>query len=137
MMCSGPLWRFARDHGFRPRPARDGWWREDRKIGVAAREAIEDDLAIPYGCKFTAQEAWRRTMLGGPPESVNNTDARARLECGDEIVEQGVRLCDLVIHVGQDRNVEGISWQPRIVRLAEPDCDILQSKIAHPSTQSL
>ena len=80
---------------------------EDRKIGVAAREAIEADLAIPYGCKLTAQEAWRRTMLGGPPEGVNNTDARARLECGDEIVEQGVRLCDLVIHVGHDLNVEG------------------------------
>ena len=81
----------ARDHSFRPRPARDGWWREDRKIGVAAREAIEADLAIPYGCKLTAQETWWRTMLGGRPEGVNNTDARARLERGDEIVEQGER----------------------------------------------
>ena len=48
------LWRLARDHSFRPRPARDCRWREDRKIRVAAREAIEVDLAIPYGCKLTA-----------------------------------------------------------------------------------
>ena len=88
------LWRLARDHSFRPRPARNGRWREDRKIGVAARQAIEADLAIPYGCKLTAQETWWRPMLGGRPEGVNNTDARARLERGDEIVEQGVRLCD-------------------------------------------
>jgi hypothetical protein len=56
-------------------------------------------------------------MLGGRPEGVDNTDARARLERGDEIVEQGIRLCDLVIHVHQDSNVERINWQPRIVRL--------------------
>ena len=48
------LWRLARDHSFRPRPALDGRWREDRQIGVAAREAIEADLAIPYGSKLTA-----------------------------------------------------------------------------------
>ena len=102
------LWRLAHDHIFRPRSARDGRWREDRKIGAAAHEAIEADLAIPYGCKLTAQETWWRTMLGGRPDGVNNTDARARLERGDKIVEQGVRLCDLVIHVHQDRNVERI-----------------------------
>jgi hypothetical protein len=55
-------------------------------------------------------------MLGGRPEGVDNTDARARLERGDEIVEH-IRLCDLVIHVHQDSNVERINWQPRIVRL--------------------
>ena len=79
------LWRLARDHIFRPRSARDGRWREDRKIGAAAHEAIEADLAIPYGCKLTAQETWWRTMLGGRPDGVNNTDARARLERGDKI----------------------------------------------------
>ena len=65
------LWRLARDHSFRRRPARDGWWREDRKIGVTAREAIEADLAIPCGGKLTAQETWWRPMLGGRPEGVN------------------------------------------------------------------
>jgi hypothetical protein len=100
------LWRLARDHGFRPRAACDGRRREDRKIGVAAREGIEADLLVPYGCKLTAQETWWRTMLGGWFESVDNADARARVERWDEIVEQGVRLYDLVIHVHQDRNVE-------------------------------
>ena len=48
------LWRLAPDHSFRPRLACDRRWREDPKIGVAAREAIEADLAIPYGSKLTA-----------------------------------------------------------------------------------
>ena len=74
-------------------------------------------------------------MLRGRPEGVNNADARARLKRGDEIVEQGVRLCDLVIHVHQDRDVERICRQARIVRLTSADCDVLQSKVAHPSTQ--
>ena len=43
------LWRLARDHGLRPRAACDRWRREDRKIGVAASEAIEANLAIPHG----------------------------------------------------------------------------------------
>ena len=63
--ASNTLWRLARDHSFRPRPARDGRWREDRKIGVAASEAIKADLAIPDGGKLTAKEIWWRTMLGG------------------------------------------------------------------------
>jgi hypothetical protein len=36
---------------------------------------------------------------------------------GGQVVEQGVRLCDLVIHVHEDRNVDRTSWQPRIVWL--------------------
>ena len=59
-------------------------------------------------------------MLGGRPEGVNNTDARARLERGDEIVERGIGLCDLVIHVHQDRNVERINRQARIVCSPRP-----------------
>ena len=50
------------------------------KIGVAAREAIEFYFAIPYGCKLTAQETWRRSMLGDRFEGIDNADARARLE---------------------------------------------------------
>ena len=46
-------------------------------------------------------------MLGGRPEGVNNTDARAGLERGDEIVEQGVRLCDLVTMCTRNRAVQG------------------------------
>jgi carboxypeptidase Taq len=73
---------------------------------VAAHEPIDADLAIPYGCKLTTQQTWRGTMLGRWPEGVDNADPRTRLECGHEIVEQGVGLCDLVIHVHQDRYVD-------------------------------
>src|SRR5262249_23955739 len=72
-----PLWRLARDHNFRSRSACNGRRYENRKIGVAARESIEADLAIPYDCKLTAQETRRGTMLGRRPLSVDNADARA------------------------------------------------------------
>ncbi len=48
--CDHRLWWCA---------ACDGRRCEDSKIGVAAREAIEGDLLIPYGCKLTAQERER------------------------------------------------------------------------------
>ena len=119
----------------RPSPrwcaARNGRRCENPEIGVAAREAIEPDLAIPYGCKLTAQETWWGTMLGGRFKGVDNADARARLERGDEIVQQGVRFCDLVIHVHQDRNVGRVGWQSWIVWLASSYRDVLQAKSAH------
>jgi hypothetical protein len=65
----------------------------------------------------SAQETWWRPVLGGRLEGVNNTNARARLERGDEIIEQGVRLCDLVIHVHQDSNVERIKSADREAHL--------------------
>jgi hypothetical protein len=54
LVLTTALWRLARDHGFRPRPTCNSRWRENRKIGLAARKAIEADLAIPYSCKLTA-----------------------------------------------------------------------------------
>ena len=111
-------------------------WREDREISVAARESIEADLAVSYGCKLTAQKAWQGTMLGRRPVGVDNADTRARLKRGNEIVEQAVGLGDLVIHVYQNCNVERIGWQPWIVRLAEADYNVLQSEVAHPTAQA-
>jgi hypothetical protein len=75
-------------------------------------------------------------MLRSRPVGVDNADARARLERRDEIVEQAVGLRDLVIHVHQDRNVERISWQSRIVGLTEAYYNILQSEIAYPTAQA-
>jgi hypothetical protein len=75
-------------------------------------------------------------MLRRRPVGVDNADARARLERRDEIVEQAVGLRDLVIHVHQDRNVERISWQSRIVGLTEAYYNTLQSEIAYPTAQA-
>jgi hypothetical protein len=70
-------------------------------------------------------------MLGRRPEGIDNADTRVRPERWDQVVEQGVRLCDLVIHVHEDRNVDRTSWQPRIVWLTTADCNVLQSEVAH------
>ena len=70
-------------------------------------------------------------------QGVDNADARFRLEREDEIVEQGVRLLDLMIHVHQNRNVDRTSWQLRIVRLTKAYHNVLQSEIAYPPAQAL
>src|SRR5262249_5644634 len=100
------LWPLARDHRFRPGPARNRWRLKDREVSVAAGESIETDLAVSHGCKLTAQKPWRGTVLGRRRVGVDNADTRARLKRGNEIVEQTVGLGDLVIHVHQDCNVE-------------------------------
>ena len=53
--------RLARHHGFRPRTARNGGWREDGQIGLAAFEPTEADLAYPNGCSSHCR------TLGGVP----------------------------------------------------------------------
>ena len=45
--------RLAGDYSFRPCPVRKRRWRKDREISVTARESIEADLAVSYGCKLT------------------------------------------------------------------------------------
>ena len=130
------LWRPARDHSFRPGPARSRRRREDGEISVAASESIEADLAVSYGCKLTAQKIWRSTMLRRRPVGVDNADMRVRLKRGNEIVEQAIGLSDLVVHVHQNCNVERINRQPRIVRLTEADYNVSQSEVAHPTAQA-
>ena len=100
-------------------------------------ERIETDLAITNRTELAPQETRWGAVLGCRCEGVDNADARFRLERGDEIVEQGIRLLDLVIHVHENRNVDRISWQLRIMRLTKADHNVLQSKIAHPLAQAL
>src|SRR5215472_13499474 len=75
-------------------------------------------------------------MLERRRVGIDNAHSRARLERGNEIVEQAIGLGDLVIHVHQDGNVERISWQPRIVWLTEADHHVLQSEVAYSTAQS-
>src|SRR5207253_6288649 len=86
----------ARDDCFRSGAACNGGRSKDRKIGVAARESLEADLAIPDGGKLATQEIRRGAVLGRRCEGVDDADARVRLERGDEVVEEGIRLGDLV-----------------------------------------
>src|SRR5215469_3155133 len=130
-----PLLRLARGYRFRSRAACNGGRRKDREIGIALDEPIETDLAIPNGCELAAQQTWWGTVLGCRSEGVDNADARFRLERGDEIVEQGVRLFDFVIHVHQNRNVDRSSWQLRIVRLTKAYYNVLQPENTHPLAQ--
>jgi len=46
----------ACNYRFRPRALCNGRRREDREIGVAARESIEAVLAIPDGCKLATSK---------------------------------------------------------------------------------
>jgi hypothetical protein len=64
----------------------------------------------------------------GRPNGVDNPDASAGLERRSEVIEQAVRLCDFVVHVHQDRSIERMSRQPRIVRLAEANGDVVPPK---------
>src|SRR5215471_3389650 len=75
-------------------------------------------------------------MLGRRRVGIDYAHSRARLERGNEIVEQAIGLGDLVIHVHQDGNVEGINWQSRIVWFTEADHHVLQSESAHSTAQA-
>jgi hypothetical protein len=86
--CIGTrLWRLARDHSFRSRPACNRGRREDRQISVAAPESIEANFAVSYDCKLAPKKTWRGTMLGRRSVGVDNANTRARLKRKNEIVE--------------------------------------------------
>jgi len=57
------------------------------------------DLAIADGCEFAAQELDWGAVLCRRPFEVDNSDPRTSLQGGYEIVEEGIGLSDLVIHV--------------------------------------
>ena len=96
---------------------------------------MKADFAISDGGQFAAQEVWRGAVLGGRTDRVDDANTGIGLECGGEVVEQSIGLCDLVIHVHQDRRVERTGRQPRIVRLTAGDDDILQAEIANALAQ--
>ncbi len=57
---------------------------------------------------------------------VDNSDPRARLQGGREIVEEGIGLGYLVIHVHEDGGIQRGSGQPRVVWFAEGEHDVCQ-----------
>ena len=48
-------------------------------------------------------------MFGGRRARIDNPDAPARFERRSEVIKEAVRLGDFVIHVHQDRKIEGMS----------------------------
>src|SRR5258706_11002715 len=57
---------------------------------------------------------------------VYNADPRPRLKGGREIVEEGIGLGYLVIHVHEDGGIQRGSGQPRVVWLAEGEHNVCQ-----------
>ena len=62
----------------------------------------------------------RRTL------EVDNSDPRARLQGGREIVEEGIGLGYLVIHVHEDGGIQRRSGQARVVWFAQREYDVCQ-----------
>ena len=60
---------------------------------------------------------------------VDNSDPRAPLQGGREIVEEGIGLGYLVIHVHKDGGIQRGSGQARVVWFAEREYDVRQLQI--------
>ena len=65
-------------------------------------------------------------MLRRRTFEVDNSDPRALLQSGREIVEEGIGLGNLVIHVHEDCGIERESRQARIVWFAQREFDVCQ-----------
>lgn len=65
-------------------------------------------------------------MLRRRKLKVDNSDPRARLQGGREIVEEGIGLGYLVIQVHEDRGIQRGSGQARVVWFAEREFDVRQ-----------
>ena len=66
----------------------------------------------------------------------DNPEPRPRFECRNKVINEAVRLHDLMIHVHQDCTVERMSRQPGIVRFTENDRDVVYSAATQALAQS-
>ena len=67
---------------------------------------MRGDLAIADGGQFATQELNWRAMLQRRALEVDNSDPRILLQGGREIVEEGIGLGYLVIHVHEDGGIQ-------------------------------
>lgn len=100
--------------------------REYRQISSVPCELICDDLAIADGGQFAAQEINWRAMLRRRKLEIDNPDPRTLLQGGREVVEEGVGLGYLVIHVHEDCGIQRGSGQTRVVWFAEGELHVRQ-----------
>src|ERR1700751_6066193 len=109
----------ARNDILRRFPPRFVRWREHRQISAISCELGYGDLAIANGGEFATQELDRRAMLRRRTLEIDNADPRAGLQGGREIIEEGIGLAYLVIHVHEDGGIErgrgqaGGVWAPQ------------------------
>ena len=80
---------------------------------------MRDDLAIPDAGELAAQELDRRAMLLDRTLEVDDPDSSARFQGRREIVEEGLGLGDLVIHVHEEGAIQRGGGQARIVRFTQ------------------
>ena len=71
-------------------------------------------------------------MLRCRPVKINDTDSRARSQRRRKIVEEGIGLGHLVIHVHEDRGVKRRAGQSWIMRLTEGELNVRQLEALRP-----
>jgi hypothetical protein len=103
-------------------------WRKHCQVSAIVCELMRGDLAIADGGQFVTQQLNRRTMLRCRTLEVDNTDPRALLQGGRKIVEEGVGLAYLVIHVHEDGGIQRGRGQAGVVRFAQRESDVCQSE---------
>lgn len=100
--------------------------REYCEVPSVPFELICGDLAIADGGQFAAQELNWRAMLRRRKLKVDNSDPCTLLQGGREIVEEGIGLGYLVIHVHEDCGIQRGSGQTRVVWFAERELHVRQ-----------
>ena len=100
--------------------------REHRQVSAIACELMCAYLAIANGGQFATQEFDWRAMLRCRTIEVDNSDPRTPLQGGREIVEEGIGLGYLVIHVHEDGSIQRRLGQARVVWFAQRKHDVCQ-----------
>ena len=61
----------------------------------------------------------RRSMPAGRLIKIDDRDACAGAERGQQVKEQAIRLSNFMVHVHHEDEVYRMKWQPRIMRFSE------------------
>src|SRR5262245_4567988 len=93
---------------------------------------MRGDLSIPDGGELAAQELDRRAMLLDRTLDVDDPDPCARFQCRREIVEEGIWLGDLVIHVHEDDGIQRGGRQARTLRSPQRNTKVVKFSWRYP-----
>ena len=110
---------------------------EHGEVSIRRGQPEEVDLTIADGGQFAAEQRRRRAVLAGGLVVVDDRDPAAGRQRRVEPVQELVRLLDLVIHVRQEREVDGSLGQSRIGRRAVHERDPGDALAREPSGQAV